>query len=134
MKDQYQLALAAGYLRLREEVAQQYREDLNRFAMQTLAASNATTNALLAELVQTIDTTQVQDLRRIALALSQIEAKRVQDRTQLAAGLQTLAYRTEDELSRTKKVLARFMIEEPLPEMNPAQRLPRDAQNERNEE
>ena len=26
---------------------------------------------------------------------------RVQDKTQLASGLQTLAYRTEDELSRT---------------------------------
>jgi hypothetical protein len=134
MKDQYQVALAAGYLRLREEVTRQYREDLSRFAMQTLAASNATTNALLAGLVQTIDTTQAQDLQRIALVLSQIEAKRVQDKTQLAAGLQTLAYRTEDELSRTKKVLARFMIDEPLPQMNPPERLPTDTQNERSEQ
>jgi len=134
MKDQYQLALAAGYLRLRDELTQQYREDLNRFAMQTLAASNATTNALLAKLVETIDTTQAEDLRRIALVLSQIEAKRVQDKTQLAAGLQTLAYHTEGELSRTKKVLARFMIDEPLPQMNPPQRLPADTEDERNEE
>lgn len=112
MKDHYQVALAGTYVRLKEEVTQQYRDDLNRFAMQTLAASNATTNALLTELVQVIDTTQAQDLRRIALALSRIEAKQVQDRTQLVAGIQTLAYRTEDEFSRTKKVLARFLTDE----------------------
>jgi hypothetical protein len=112
MRDHYDVALAGTYVRLKEEVAQQYRDDLNRFAVQTLAASNATTNALLADLVQTIDTAQAQDWRRIALALSQIEARQVQDKTQLAAGLQTLAYRTEDELSRTKTVLARLLTDE----------------------
>jgi hypothetical protein len=127
LKDHYQVALAGTYVRLKEELAQQYRDDLNRFAVQTLAASNATTNALLAELVQAIDTTQAQDFRRIALALSQIEAKQVQDRTQLAAGIQTLAYRTEE----TKKVLVRFLTDEvpqeaelplPVPRKNPTER------------
>jgi hypothetical protein len=112
MRDDYQVALAGTYVRLKEDLTQQYRDDLNRFALQTLAASNATTNALLAELVQSLDTAQAQDQRRIALALAQIEAKRMQDKTQLAAGLQTLAYRTQDEFALTKKVLARFLIDE----------------------
>jgi hypothetical protein len=134
MRDHYDVALAGTYVRLKEELAQQYRDDLNRFAVQTLAASNATTNALLAELVQVIDTAQAQDLRRVALALSQIEAKRVQDNTQLAAGLQTLAYRTQDEFSRTKKVLARFLTEETPPEIELPQQPSRKTLNERNEE
>jgi hypothetical protein len=134
MKDHWQVAMAGMYVRLKEEVTQQYRDDLNRLAVQTLAASNATTNALLAELVQAIDTTQAQDLRRIALALSQIEAKRVQDRTQLAAGLLTLACRTEDEFSRTKKVLARFLIDESPQETELPQQPPKETLNERSKE
>ncbi|MBN1505888.1 MAG: hypothetical protein JW955_03535 [Sedimentisphaerales bacterium] len=134
MRDHYDVALAGTYLRLREELAQQYRDDLNRFAVQMLAASNATTNALLAELVQTIDTAQAQDLRRIASALSQIEAKRIQDKRQLAAGLQTLAYRTEDELSQTKRVLVRLLTSETPQEIELPQQPLKKTFNERNEE
>jgi hypothetical protein len=134
MKQQYQVALTSTYVRLKEELTQEYRDDLNRFAMQTLAASNATTNALLANLVQAIDTAQAQDRRSVALAISHIEAKRLQDRTQLATGLQTLAFRTEDELSRTKKVLARLLIGEVPPEVESPQELPKDTPNERSKE
>jgi hypothetical protein len=134
MKDHWQVATAATYVRLKDELGQQYRDDLNRFAVQTLAASNATTNALLAELVQAIDTAKAQDLRQIALALSQIEAKRVQDRTQLAAGLQTLAYRTEDEFSQTKKVLARFLIDEPPQEVDLPRHPSTETLDERNKQ
>jgi len=134
LKQQYQVALASTYVRLKEELAQEHRDDLNRFAMQTLAASNATTNALLANLVQAIDTAQAQDRRSVALAISQIEAKRLQDRTQLAAGIETLAFRTEDELSRTKKVLARLLIDEVPQEVESPQELPKDTPNERSNE
>lgn len=133
MKDHWQVAMAGTYVRLKDELGQQYRDDLNRFAIQTLAASNATTNALLADLLQTIDTAQTRDRRRIALAISEIDAKRMQDRTQLAAGLVTLASRTEDEFAQTKKVLARFLIEEPSAEIDLPRRLPTDTENERNE-
>jgi hypothetical protein len=107
----YQLALAGMYVRVKEELTEQYRNDLNRFAVQTLAASNAATNELLTQLVRSIDTAKTQDLRRIAQALSEIEMNRVQDKTQLASGLQTLAYRTEDELSRTKRQIAQFLVD-----------------------
>jgi hypothetical protein len=66
------------------------------------------TNELLTQLVQNIDTAQTQDLRRITRALYEIEMTWVQDKTQLASGLQTLAYRTEDELSRTNHALAQL--------------------------
>jgi|GEM_PF-395558 len=110
MRQRYQVALAATYVKVKEELTEQYRDDLNRFAIQTLAASNATTNRLLTELVESIDTMQTQDLREVARALHQIELNRVQDKTQLVAGLQRLASRTEDELSRTRRDFAQLLV------------------------
>jgi hypothetical protein len=63
-----------------------------------------------------------------------MEAKRMQDKTQLATGLITLASRTDDEFSRTKKVLARFMIDERPQEIELPRQLPEESPNERNEE
>jgi hypothetical protein len=108
MRDEYQTALAGLYVHVKEELTDQYRHDLDRFAVQTLAASNALTNELLTQLVHKIDAAQNEDLRRVARALYEIEMNRVQDRTQLASGLQTLAYRTEDELSRTKDAIVQL--------------------------
>jgi len=134
LKDHYQVALAGTYVHLKEDLAQQYRDDLNRYAVQTLAASNATTNALLGELVQAINTAQAQDLRRIAMTLSQMEAKRMQDRTQLAAGLVTLASHVEDELSQTKKVLAPFLLDDQPREIEMLPPSRENAPNERTKE
>lgn len=103
MRQRYQVALTASYIKVKEELTQQYRDDLNRFAIQMLAASNAVTNRHLAELIENIDTAQAEDRDRIARVLHQIEFNRVQDKTQLAKGLQTLASRTEGELSRTRQ-------------------------------
>lgn len=103
MGQRCQAALAHGFFKVREDLTQQYREDLTRYAFQTLAASNAVTNRLLAEVIENIDKAQTDDLTRIARAIHQIELNRVQDKTQLVTGLQTLASRTEDELSRTRQ-------------------------------
>ncbi len=117
----YHLALADTYVRLKEELTAQYRDELNRYAAQTLATSNAVTNQLLAELVQTIKTEQDNDLRNIALALHRIETNRLQDKKQLATGLETLAYQTEGELRRTRTGLVQLLAntyprrEAPLP-------------------
>ena len=110
MDRRWQLALASSYVRLQEELSEQYRQDLSRFAVQTLAASNAVTNQLLTELVQTINAVQTQDLRRIAAVLEKIELNRLQDKTQLTNGLESLAYLTEDELQRTRQIMAQFLV------------------------
>ena len=108
MRRDYQLALAGTYVRVKEELTEQYRSDLNRMAIQMLAASNAVTNELLTQLVQNIDVAQTQDRRRITRTLYDMEMNRVQDKTQLASGLQTLAYRFEDDLSRTNNAIAQL--------------------------
>ena len=83
MDQRYQLALANTYVRIKAELTEQYQNDMNRFAAQTLAASNAVTNRLLTELVDTIQTEQNQDLRQIAAAIGQIERNRLLDREAL---------------------------------------------------
>ncbi|MBN2130338.1 MAG: hypothetical protein JW741_12620 [Sedimentisphaerales bacterium] len=69
MKQKYQLALAHTYVQIKEELTQQYRDELNRLAVQTLAASNATTNQLLVQLLDVVKAEQDKHLRRIAVAL-----------------------------------------------------------------
>ena len=110
MKQYLQLGMANSYIQIKDDLSQQYRQDLNRFAVQTLAASNAVTNELLTELIESINTTQAQDLRRIAAALEQIELNRLHDKAQLVGGLETLAYQTEDELQRTRQDMVRFLV------------------------
>jgi len=128
LERRYQLALAATYVKVKEELTEQYRDDLNRFAIQTLAASNATTNRLLAELVEGIDAAQTQDLARIGRVISRIERDRIQDRTQFAFGLQTLASRTEEN-----RQLVQLLVDV-LPEDLDAQReRPIDISHERTE-
>jgi hypothetical protein len=133
LRSQYQLALTGMYVRVKEELTDQYRNDLNRFAVGTLAASNAVTNELLTQLVQAIDTAKAQDFRRIARAIYEIEMNRVQDKTQLASGLQTLAYRTEDELSRTKREVAQLLVDVRPAGFDVPQVEPRPTPDERNQ-
>lgn len=110
MSRRWQPALLQSCSQLREELSQQFRQDFNRLAVQTLVASNAVTNQLLRELVQSIDYAQTQDLRRVAAALCQLELNRVQDKTQLSNELKSLAYYTGDQLDRTRQGVARLLI------------------------
>ena len=108
-KQYVQLGLANGYIRIKDELSQQYRQDLGRVALQSVAASNAVTNELLTELIESINEAQNHDRQWVAAALKQIESKRQQDRTELTNALATLALQTEDELIRTKQDLAHFL-------------------------
>jgi hypothetical protein len=57
---------------------------------------------------------------------------RVQDKTQLASGLQTLAYRTEDELSRTKREVVQLLVDVHPAGFDVPQVDPRQTHEERN--
>lgn len=104
-----QLSLANGYLQVKDELSEQYRQDLSRVAGQTLAASNTITNELLTQLIDAISTVQVTDRQRFAAALEQVELNRLRDRNQLSSAFATLAVRTEDELMRTKRDVAQAL-------------------------
>ncbi|MFC1604287.1 hypothetical protein ACFL5F_04590 [Planctomycetota bacterium] len=108
-KQYLQLGLANGYVRIKDELSQQYRQDLSRVALQTVAASNAVTNELLTELIDSISEAQSQDRQWVAAAFDQIESNRLQDRNQFSNALVTLALQTEDELIRTKQDVAHVL-------------------------
>ncbi|OHB63309.1 MAG: hypothetical protein A2168_00570 [Planctomycetes bacterium RBG_13_50_24] len=109
MKQYLQLGLANGYVRIKDELSQQYRQDLSRVALQSVAASNAVTNELLTELIESINEAQNHDRQLVTAALKQIESRRLQDRTELTNALATFALQTEDELMRTKQDMAHFL-------------------------
>lgn len=131
MGQSYRLALANTYVQLKEELTQQQRDDMNRFAAQTLAASNAVTNRFLAELLDSIKTQQTNDLRSVATALRRIESNRLKDKEALAYELATLAYQTEDQLQQTRAQLVRLLLEKDAPDpQGPRKQVPIDP-NER---
>jgi len=109
MKQYWQLGLTASYAQLKDDLSQQYRRDLNQFAAYTLAASGAATNQLLEELIESINTAQIQNRQWVAAALGEIELNRLQDNAQLSNAFATFAVRTEDEMLRTKQNMAQIL-------------------------
>ncbi len=133
-KQYVQVSLANGYLQVKDELSEQYRQDISRVAIQTLAASNTITNDLLAQLIDAISTVQVTDRQRFAAALDQAELNRLRDRSQLSNALATFAVRTGDELMRTKKDVAQVLSSYTPPDsVAPTELKNPDTPDERNE-
>lgn len=109
MRRDWQLAFAGGYVRLKDELNQQFRDDLDEFAVRTLTVSSAVTNQLLTELIESIDAAQAQERHWVAAALGQIELNRLEDNSQLRNDLATFAVQTTGELQRTKQDVAKWI-------------------------
>jgi hypothetical protein len=105
-----QQALMAAYIQIKNDLTEQYRADLNRFAVQTFTASNTVTNRLLEELVQSVKVSRLQDRQLFAAALEQVETQRVQDSTQLGSAILGLAATTDTKLQRTKEDLVKLLV------------------------
>lgn len=118
-KQYLQLGLANAYVRIQDELSRQYREDLRRAVLQSVAASNTVTNELLTELIESFNEAQNQDRQRFAAALEQVESNRLRDRNELSNALTTFALETEDELMRTRQGLAHFISYTQSEQTNP---------------
>ncbi|MHC4535917.1 MAG: hypothetical protein ACYS6K_18360 [Planctomycetota bacterium] len=105
MKQYWQLGLTASYAQLKDDLSQQYQRDLNQIAAYTLAASGVATNQLLEELIETINTAQIQDRQWVAAALGEIEL----NNAQLSNAFVTFAVQTEDELLRNRQNMAQIL-------------------------
>lgn len=106
LKGDLQAAFAAGFEQVGEGLRNEYRQDLNRYAIQTLAASNAATNQLLTELIATIDTSRTRDLRTIAAVMEQMELNRMRDSSELRDSFATFASYTGNELNEMAELLS----------------------------
>ncbi len=109
MKQYLQLGLTNSYIQLKDDLSQQYRRDLNQFTAYTLAASGAATNQLLEQLIESINTAQVQDRQWVAEALEEIELNRLQDNAKLSNAFASFAVQTEDKLLRTNQNMAQIL-------------------------
>ncbi len=103
MKQYMQLGLTNSYVRLKDDLTEQYRRDLNQLAANVVNASGTVTNQLLQDLIESIDEAQTQERQWFATALEQVELNRRQDKAQLSNALVSFAVRTEDELQQTKQ-------------------------------
>jgi len=119
MGRQWQLILASNNAQLKDQMQQDFRQEMNEFAVRTLTASGAVTNQYLRELIQSINTSQMQNRRWLAAALQQIELDRMRDKAQLANGIETLAVATGDELQRTKDDIVQFLVYNQPAGLNP---------------
>jgi len=106
MKQYMQLGLANSYVRLKDDLTEQYRRDLNQLAANIVTASGTVTNQLLEDLIESIDTAQTQERQRFVAALEQIELNRRQDNAQLSNALVNFAVQTENEFNQTKQDMA----------------------------
>lgn len=104
-KQYLQLGLVNCYAQLKDDLSQQYRQDLYQVAAQTLSAYNTTTNQLLENLIETINVAQTQDRQWTAAALEEVELNRRRDTAQLSNAFINYAAQTEDELQRTRQLL-----------------------------
>jgi hypothetical protein len=114
MSRHWLLTLASSNAELKDELHNEFRQDLNRFAVQTLAASGAATNELLREFIASVNTTQARDRRSVAAALSQIELDRMRDQAKLTNSLETFAVLYDDELQRTKQDIVQLIYNQPV--------------------
>jgi len=105
MKQYLQLGLTNCYVRLKDDLTQQYRSDLSQYAAQTMAASSAVTNQLLEELIASINAAQAQDRQWVAEAFKQFELNRLRENAKLNNAFISFAAQTEDELSRVFQLL-----------------------------
>jgi hypothetical protein len=120
MHRQWLLALASSNMALKDELHAEFRQDLNRFAVQTLAASGLATNQLLREWLESVSAAQMRDRRTVAAVLREIEQERIRDQAELATGLETLAVLTGDELQRTKQDIVQLLASSPARDLRPA--------------
>lgn len=111
-------AMVAGYVRMRDELTEQYRADLNRIAANTFAASNNVTNQLLSEYLEAVKTSQDQDRQLFATALKELDTKRAADNAALGTAVARFASQTQTELQRTNEIvsyLANTRTDTPIP-------------------
>jgi hypothetical protein len=103
MKQYMQLGMANSYVRLKDDLTEQYRRDLSQLAANVVNASGTVTNQLLQDLIETIGEAQAKERQWFAATLEQIELNRRQDKAQLGNALASFAVRTEDQLQQTRQ-------------------------------
>ena len=128
-----QLGLDDGYVQIREELTEQYHQDLRQAAFEILTTSGTITNHLLQDLIYAIETAQRQNTQWTVAALEQVELNRLEDKDQWGNTLYNFAAnaaQTEEELNRTQQNVE--LIAKILTEKQPDNLIQDEIENSRN--
>lgn len=90
---------------MQREMAQMLREELNKSASATLAATGEQTRALLAGFAKTIAANRLEDQEALTDALAKLQARHVADYLTLKKELDTVALNTDAGLRQTEAQL-----------------------------
>ena len=106
VKQYMQLGLANSYVRLKDDLTEQYRQDLNQLAANIVTTNSSLTNQLLQNLIESVDEAQKRQQQLFTAALEQVEMNRQRDNAQLSNALFNFAVQTGNELDQTKQDMA----------------------------
>ncbi|MBN1844811.1 MAG: hypothetical protein JW810_03945 [Sedimentisphaerales bacterium] len=106
----WQGALEMLQARWKQELYQQFRGDLNEYAIGTLNATGTQTNKLLTDLLGAMRAAQLEERRLYAGLFDQWEARRIQDRRQLQGQLAQIAEETAQQLAQTQQDVAQLLF------------------------
>ncbi len=126
-----QVLFAHGYARLRADLDEALRRQLESYSLQTLAASSALTEHVAAALVEAIRASRVDEHRRVAAVLEQMEVNRLLDSASLRKDFATFATLTGDEVLRTRHAVVNLLRENTGDEAFSAEPEEAEQENER---
>lgn len=95
----------ASYTTLNEAWDERLRREMQEYAVQILAASNASTNQLMDNLVQGIRMAQAKEHQRLAAIFNKIEFDRLKEDSEVRKSLASVTYLTENYLQTTQELL-----------------------------
>ncbi|PYM10435.1 MAG: hypothetical protein DME18_16280 [Verrucomicrobia bacterium] len=93
---------------LRQEFAQRFRDELEKSASATLAASTEQTRQLLAEFAKAVEVKRTEDYQAFNAALDKLESQRLADFVALKKDVDTMAVLTDAGLRRAEQQLVQL--------------------------
>jgi len=93
---------------LRREFAQLFRDQLDKSASTTLAASTEQTRQLLAEFARAVEAKRTEDYQAINAALDKLQSQRLADFFSLKKDVDTMAVLTESGFRRAQQQLVQL--------------------------
>ena len=106
VKQYMQLSLANSNVKLKDDLTEQYRQDLIQLSANIVTANSNLTNQLLQNLIESVDEAQKRQQQLFEAALEQVDLNRQRDNARFSNALFSFATQTENELNQTKQDMA----------------------------
>jgi hypothetical protein len=99
------------YAAMQDALSDQINVQLTAYAEQTIMRNDLQTYRLLTELIEAIESAQVQNQQWALTAMAELESQRLKDQQAVQNQVAVLAAYTDNEFSRTQKAIQALSIE-----------------------